>query len=156
MTPEWIFSCNFMDEAQTSYFGFAMLRAVNVHLVFKLQDAAWKTQWRRWWTLHINYDPSKVCLARNCRIRPKHRIIPKYQNLQDQTKTAAVEVKLRLIFLTTAFAVHVGQFCGKGGRYRFMVQCRHFPADFPARLHGSDLIKKATSQKWFQPFFLIY
>lgn len=33
-----------MDEAQTSYFGIAMLRGVNVHLAFKLQGAAWKTQ----------------------------------------------------------------------------------------------------------------
>lgn len=33
-----------MDEAQTSHFGFAMLRVVNVHLAFKLQDAAWKAQ----------------------------------------------------------------------------------------------------------------
>lgn len=37
-----------MDEAQPSRFGFAMLRAVKVHLAFKLQDAAWKTQWSRW------------------------------------------------------------------------------------------------------------
>lgn len=93
-----------MDEAQTSYFGFAMLRVANVHLAFKLQDAARKAQWSRWWTLHINHDPSKVCLAKNCRIRPKHRIMPRYQNLQDQTKTAAGEVKIRLIFLTTVFA----------------------------------------------------
>lgn len=34
------------------------------------------------------------------------------QNLQDQTKTAAVEVKLRLILLTTAFAVYLGWSCG--------------------------------------------
>lgn len=40
------------------------------------------------------------------------RVISRYQNIQDQIKTAPVEVKLQLIFLITVFAVHLGQSCG--------------------------------------------
>lgn len=90
-----------MDEAQNSYLDFAMLQRLKMHFAFKLQDVVWKTRWNRPWTLHINRGPggsSKVCLTKNCRIGPKHRIIPIDQNLQDQIKTVAVEIKLLDLF----------------------------------------------------------
>lgn len=49
-----------MDEAQNSYFGFAVLRAANVHFAFQLQDATWKTQWHRGWTLRFRQFPADL------------------------------------------------------------------------------------------------
>jgi len=86
-----------MDEAQNSSYGSATLRVVNTHFAFKLQDAAWETQWKRPWTLHVSCAPSgssKACLIKNYKIRPKQ---------------LSVEVKLRLVFLTTTFAVKSGR-----------------------------------------------
>lgn len=137
-----------MDEAQNSYFGFATLRVVNALFAFELRDATWKTQWNRWWTLLTGCGSSKLCLSKNCRMRPKHRIIRRDQKLQDQTKTAAVEVKLRLIFSDHHLCcIHRVVLWLRVEDMRLVDQFRRFPADLPARLWGSYLIKEANTSK---------